>query len=230
MQTIIAFAEAPDAWTPVANALRDNPVLTILAAILTSFSVGFAARGYFQDRRLNKLQTSLDDTTEKLQAATSRLAALDTTETKRAARIQQIAKCLVADDIRQMLKAQLGHWPTEKHDVLVAAVMRQLLSTPGTAWLCTPAGTYLVTVEWDSPRGACKVGTKMDTQTDPIKNLRAVVKDQAALNDVLFDIAAHGIGSIAVAEGPRTIRRIEVRQSSGLDWHFEEQTLQRVDT
>jgi len=219
-----------DLWSALAGALRDNPLLTLLGWSLAVFGAGFAARRYFQDRELDRLRTSLRETNERLESATARLQAIESGEQESKDQMKRIADCLTPDDLKKHLVSPLSHWPVEKHDLLIAGLMRQLISTPGRAWLCTPAGTSLVKVDWDEQRGACRIGSETNSQVDPIKELRELITDRETLDEVLFDVAVHGITSIAIKTGPKTLQRILIRQGPGLGWELEKQTLERVET
>jgi hypothetical protein len=228
LMTVLAAGPPADIWNALTAALKDNPTVAILGLVVASFSTGFAARKYFQDRELDRLKASLKETQQKAEAASKRTHEIESAEKESKERLRRITDCLAPDDLKSTLAEHLRHWPTEKHGLLIVAIMRQLLTTPGSAWLCTPAGTALVKVEWDDKRGACKVSAEMNSQVDPIKDLRGFIKNPQALDAVLFDVAIYGIASVAVETGPSLVQRILVRQGPALSWLVEKQTLQRV--
>lgn len=228
---LIAVITTPvlnDVWSAVANALNDNPTLAILSLVVVSFSAGFGARKYFQDRELSGLKVLNKDTARLLADAKRRIQELESPAKEAEALLSRISYCLAPDTLKSQLAETLRHWPSNMHDLLIVAIMRQLLTTPGAAWLCTPAGTALVKVEWDDQRRACKVSTKLDSQDDPIRQLREFPVEPERLRAALLDVALFGITTIAIATTSSEVQKMVVRQGPGLSWRVEKQTLERV--
>jgi hypothetical protein len=217
-----------DVWTAVANAVKDNPTLAILSLVVASFAAGFAARKYFQDRELSRLKALGEETARLLAGAEGRVQELEAPAKDAEALLTRISECLLPDALKNELAPLLRLWAPEKHDLLIVAIIRQLLTTPGAAWVCTPAGTALVKIEWDEQRRSCKVSTRVDSQDDPIRQLREFPVDPTRLSAALLEVALFGITIIAVPTGPTQVQRMVVRQGPGLGWHVEKQTLERA--
>lgn len=218
----------PSLWEALARVLLDNPLLTLIGGSLAVFTAGFAARGYFQDRELNRVRHQLVESQEQLGTATAELQSIRKSEEEDHGRLSSIADCITPSHLRERLAGVLKHWPDKQHDLIVAGVIRQLIVTPGRAWVCTPSGSTFVKVDWDQERGACSVVSETDSSVDPIKELREFVPKPESLRKVLLDLAVYGITSVAKNTTPTQIQVIKVRQGPGLGWHIETQTLKQV--
>lgn len=222
-----AAASQQGLWEALAVALRENPLLTLIGWSLAVFGAGFAARRYFQDRELDRIKTQLLDVQQQLGAATAELRSIQDTERERKNQIDRIADCISPHDLKKRLASILSHWPEDRHDLIVAGVVRQLIVTPGRAWVCTPSGSSLVKVDWDEERGACRVLTETNSSVDPIKELREFVRKPESLVTVLLDLAVHGITSVSERTAPTELKIMKVRQAPN-QWHVETQILERV--
>jgi len=221
---------SPDLLEALAGVLQDNPLVTLVGWSLAVFGAGFAARRYFQDRALDRIKSQLMETEEELQAVKTELQGLEAAAAEKKGRLDTIADCLGPEEIKSQLTRLLSHWPKDCHDLIVAGVIRQLLETSGSAWLCTPLGSSLIEVEWDSDRGACRVGSKTDSSVDPIKEVRQFVRDPETLSVVLLELAVYGITSVAMRTSSSEKKVMKVRQGPGLNWQIATETLKRVET
>lgn len=227
----IMFGTTPrqtDLWEALAGVLQDNPLLTLIGWSLAVFGAGFAARRYFQDRELDRVKAQLLEVQQQLTTAMAKLRSVQEGEEESRNRLDRIADCIAPNDIRKQLGGVLKHWPEDRHDLIVAGVIRQLIVTPGRAWICTPSGATLVKVDWDQERGACRVGSETDSSVDPIKELRGFVRKPEVLKMVLLDLAVYGITSVSERTTPTTLKIMKVRQGPGLGWHIDTQILERV--
>lgn len=226
--TLVTVAAQPGFLEALAGLLEENPLLTLIGWSLAVFGAGFASRKHFQDRELNRVKHRLLEVEQDLTAAKASLGAIETAEEEARSEINRIADCISPDEVKKHLASVLSHWSTEHHDLIVAGVIRQLLSTPGRAWVCTPSGSTLVKVDWDRGRGACRFGSQTNSSVDPVKELREFVRKPESLATVLLDLAIHGITSIAERTGPSELKVMKVRQGPGLGWNIETQVLERI--
>lgn len=212
----------------LAGVLRDNPLLTLVGWSLAVFGTGFAARRYFQDRELDRVKTELMETQQHLNTAEAKLRSIEESEEESKNRMDRIADCITTRELKKQLADLLEYWPEDRHELILAGLIRQLVGTSGRAWLCTPGGSTLVKVDWDEARDACFVSSETNSAVDPIKELRAFVRKPESLTTVLLDLAVHGITSIAEWSTPTELKVMKVRQGPGLGWHVEKKTLERV--
>src|SRR5689334_22729435 len=141
-----AAAAQPGLLEALAGVLRDNPLVTLIGWGLAVFGAGFAARRYFQDRELDRVKAQLLEVQQQLDTAAAKLRSIQESEEEGKKRIDRIADCIAPPDLKKQLASLLKHWPDDRHDLIVAGVIRQLIVTPGRAWLCTPSGSTLVKV------------------------------------------------------------------------------------
>ena len=212
----------------LSRVLQEHPLLTVAGWSLAVFGSGFATRRYFQDRELDRAKHDLLDIREKLEATERTLLSVEESKKEHENRMDQIADCIDPSDIKRQLASVLSQWPDDHHDLIVVGVVRQLIVTPGRAWVCTPSGSTFVKVDWDEERGSCRVYSETSSSVDPIKELREFISDSAALATVLFHLAAYGITTFAKRTSPTELKVIKVRQGTNLQWRIEKQALQRV--
>jgi len=228
LTAVLGAAPEPGLLEALAGVLRDNPLLTLIGWSLAAFGTGFAARRYFQDRELDRVKTQLLETQQQLNTATARLQSIQDEEEEDKTRIDRIVDCIAPRELKRQLAGLFKHWPDDRHELVLAGLIRQLIVTPGRAWLCTPEGSTLVKVDWDQERGACRVGSETNSAVDPIKELRSFIRKPESLAAVLLDLAVYGITSVAERTTPTEIKVMKVRQGPGLGWHVETQTLERI--
>lgn len=221
-------AAQPGLLEALAGVLEENPLLTLIGWSLAVFGAGFASRKYFQDRELNRVKHRLLEVEQDLTTAKANLGAIEAAEEEAKGQIDRIADCISPGEIKKHLASVLSHWPAEHHDLIVVGVIRQLLTTPGRAWVCTPAGSTFVKVDWDHGRGACRFDFETNSSVDPIKELREFVRKPESLTTVLLELAIHGLTSVAERTGPSGLKVMKVRQGPGLGWNIETQLLERI--
>lgn len=211
----------------IARLVEENPVISLLGFLLGAFTFGFAARKYFEDRELSKLRHLLEEAEAKavaLQKTATNYAAASKEKGELASRLSIF---LSAAELKRFLGKYLQEFPSEKHEAILAALMRQLLATPGFAWLCTPTASVLVRADFDEAKGASLVETKVDVLGDPIGEVRKQLTSPPQIAAAMLDLTLHGIARVAIKVNADQRKEITMMQAPGLTWKITTHLLQR---
>jgi hypothetical protein len=209
--------------------VQDNPTIALLGLLLTAFLTGFGVRKFFEDRQLTKLRHQLEETKEQLDSTVGRLRQGDAAAEAKTQLAARLRTFLSTGKLRDSLGKYLGEFPPEKHEAILASLMRQLLLIPGHAWLCTPAATVHVNADFDETRAASLVRAEVDVTNDPLLDLRRAITSQPQLLAAMLELSLNGIARIEIRADADHREHITVMQGPGLNWSITTDTLQRVE-
>jgi hypothetical protein len=205
-------------WRTLSEAIQSNPALSLLGLLLAAFTAGFGVRKLFEDRQLSRLSVSLEETRGKLDAATEQITSIKQEAAARKDLAGHLAEGLSAEDLRVSLAEHLRHWPEAERDQILVAVVRQLLLTPGQAWLCTPESLVFIKLDYDEQMDTSKLTIKADRDLYNLKELKEHVKEEQIFFAALTDLARYGFTRVLVATRPDERLGLTVRQDLDMNW------------
>lgn len=205
-----------------------SPILTILgwlfAAFLLGLGAGWGVKKFFEERELPRLRDKVEELAGKLGEHKQR-------EESDAALRDELADVLDAANIGGQLSKFLKHWPEERRPPLISSVVRQLMMTPGTAWLLTPQATVFVRVQVNLKEESYKLVTNAHYQgspDDPTTEVRELLKGAEFRDDALFDLATRGVVKITRAVGQDIRQTYVVRQEYPGSFTHRKETFKRL--
>jgi hypothetical protein len=216
-------------WTTLVRTVQDNPTIALLGLLLAAFLAGFGVRKFFEDRQLAKLRLQLEETKEQLDSTAGRLQQADAASEAKTQLAARLRTFLSTGELRDSLAKYLGEFPPDKHEAILASLMRQLLLIPGHAWLCTPTATVRVNADFDNARGASLVRAEVDVTNDPLLDLRRAITSQPQLLAAMLELSLNGIARVEIRVDADHGKHITVMQGPGLNWSITTDTLQRVE-
>jgi hypothetical protein len=217
----------PSLWRALTEAAQDNPTLTVLGLLLAAFVAGFGVRKLFEDRELSKLRISVSDLVAKLKAASQES---DTAESRAAAEKTlgtALASHLSIRELREALSDHLNAWSADQRDLLLVGLARQLLLSPGRAWLPTPTSMVFVTVGFNPELQMSNITVRTDFQVSPLDELREIVSDVRTLNAALLHLAVYGFARVDLPTQDGT-QVVVVRHDHEMNWSTVSRTYARV--
>lgn len=211
----------------IARLVDESPVITLLGLLVGAFTVGFAARKYFEDRELSKLRHLLEEAKEKLAADQRAVANSAAASEENGKLVERLASFISSAELKRSLAKYLLEFPAEKHEAILAALMRQLLAIPGWAWLCTPTASVRVHADFDEAQGASLIQTTVDILGDPIGEVRKQLTSAPQLAAAMLELTLFGIARVVIKVNADQRKEITMMQAPGLTWKITTHLLQR---
>jgi hypothetical protein len=217
-------------WDVFRGEIINNPLLVLLAMLGGSFAAGFSVRQVLRDRKIESLEADRDaarSDADRLKVKEGE-AAGDAKE--RQSMSEHLAGWLSVPDLRATLSDHLSAWPSDRHELLVAGVIRQLLLSPGKAWLFTPTSMVFVKVSFDDSGGSrSQVSFKVTNEQDPVKALRLSLGDESMV-PIMSDLAIYGFAKYKTSISKDEFLLTMLRQTPELGWTKTETSYRRVST
>jgi hypothetical protein len=225
---LLQVAKSPTLLQRLADVAGTNPVLTLLALLITAFAAGFGVRKLFEDRELGVLRADA-------RALGTRLAELrkdheDASEQKArdADVVNALGTIFPLRRLRESFDEHLSTWAESDRELIFVGVVRQLLSNGGRAAVCRPDGVAFVTLSLDPKEQAWKVTKQFNRTEDPWKELRGISSDDRVTTAAIREVAIYGFGSLVASSGGSRVRQVTMRQLSPTEWRTEDSTFERV--